>query len=100
LHRAALSQRRERRGNFLGGNGKPVEIPFDSAEELTGFEVDVVVGVKNVAAMAGDEVSDSADQSLSVRTLQQQRGRSNGSIVAAAFFCACCQGGSPSANPW
>lgn len=52
FHSVGLGKRPERRGNFFGRDRKLIDFPFDPGKEVVCLEIDVMVGVKNVATVA------------------------------------------------
>ena len=86
FHTIGLGQRPERRGNLTGRDREVIELPFDPGKEVVSLEIDVMVGVKNVATIARDEIGDAAHQTFAVGTLHQQGGSSRRRLAVARHY--------------
>jgi hypothetical protein len=71
LHRKTLGNGLKPAADFRLSNRKIREVPFNPREELLSFKVNVMIGVQDVAAMTRNEISNVANQALTVWTLYE-----------------------------
>ena len=58
LHSELLSQRTKLRGDLVAGDLESVEVKLEAGQENPGFDVGVLVRLKDIAAVAEDEAGD------------------------------------------
>jgi len=53
-------------GDLIGGDLESHEVKFEAGQKDAGFNIGVLVGLQNIAAVFEDEVGDSRDQAFLV----------------------------------